>query len=633
MIITSVDHLVPAPQDGEPGRPAVGYYMIASPAVISVDSNGNPSTKRLTVSAYKVTGDTREPYTGSVIVTVYNAAGFIANRDILDCPATLTLTAKSVSNVGYFDFLIRLGGNSVAALAVPVVRSGKDGTDGKNGTSFTVKGEAVGHAASVPDNSSSVAQGIWLIDNIDTSGAVKLGIWYSKFDRVAEVSAGDAYLIGSDIWVQSAFGWRNLGPFRGPEGAPGPPGNPGAPGPMSYLAGEWQRGITYTRTSDMMPIVSHNGCYWRPAAEGSLLNIEPSADAADWQLVSKDDIIFAKFVMSDFGKFGSAVMVGDYLISQYGRLNGETINGDSSKLNTAYTNFDASAPEDKSKFVPRLYINLRTGEIHCEIGSFRGKIEADSGVFKGRIEADEGIFKGICRQPFVLFDGYNFDASGSWSAADRYDNLALPVVNDGWSHDVSLPWSDDCIGRKLTLVNFAWRGLYSSSPYVIDAPDKKYFYENGSAVSQLTVSQEAVQLLGFGDDKGFYGWIVINRVPLGQQKMFGAPARLMFAGRVTADNKAGTAKLEQSYSSDGTALKLTRLGKGEYKITMPWYGGRGAGFMPIVTGTTAGSTTDAKHVYASVIEQTTNSFTVRTADDDTANEGGFNFIVLPTSAW
>lgn len=105
--------------------------MIASPAVISVDSNGNPSTTKFTVSAYKVTGEVREPYTGSVIGTVYNAAGFIANRDILDCPATLTLTAKSVSNVSYFDFLIRLGGNSVAALAVPVVRSGKDGTDGK----------------------------------------------------------------------------------------------------------------------------------------------------------------------------------------------------------------------------------------------------------------------------------------------------------------------------------------------------------------------------------------------------------------------------------------------------------------------------------------------------------------------
>lgn len=75
MIITSVDHLVPAPQDGEPGRPAVGYYMIASPAVVSVDSNGNPSTTKLTVSAYKVTGEVREPYTGSVIVTVYNAAG------------------------------------------------------------------------------------------------------------------------------------------------------------------------------------------------------------------------------------------------------------------------------------------------------------------------------------------------------------------------------------------------------------------------------------------------------------------------------------------------------------------------------------------------------------------------------
>lgn len=106
--------------------------------------------------------------------------------------------------------------------------------------------------------------------------------------------------------------------------------------------------------------------------------------------------------------------------------------------------------------------------------------------------------------------------------------------------------------------------------------------------------------------------------------------RLLYMGRVTADKTTGTATLSLCYSWNGASLSLRREALGIYTILFPWYGGKGLDFIPIVTGTTAGSTTNVPHVFACVSAQTGNSFTVRIADDASLTEGGFNFIVLPT---
>lgn len=619
--ISTVDHLIPAPKDGDPGAPAVGYFLVAQPSVIQVDADGSPLVNQVRVVAYKSVGGKITPYTGSATVLLYDAKGKLLFGGSSPMPGTIKPTADSVKQVARYDFRLIIDSQTVATLSIPVVANG---TNGKDGTSFTVKGTANGHAdskAGVP----STAKGLWLVD--DSSQGKPL-LWYPESKTSSSVNVGDAYIVGSDIWVAGDKSWSNLGQFRGPQGAVGPQGYPG---PMAYQAGEWQRGITYTRTSETVPVVSHNGCYWRPANEGSLLNVEPSADSDEWLLVSKDDLVFAKIIMSDFGKFGSAVMVGDYLISQYGRLNGETIDESSAKKDTAYTNFNPDNPEDSSKFVPRLYLNFRTGEVHCERGYFRGSVYADNGTFNGTVNAENGLFKGICRQPFVLFDGStHFDSQGnSWSDAERYDNLALPVANDGWGHNVSFPWTSDCIGRKITLVNFQWRNLLSSDAYVISAPNGMYFYEDGSRKVELTINQEAVELLGYGDDKSFFGWIVLNRVPLSRNHGYGSVARILYSGKVTANRNTGTASLTMSYSYDGSSLTLQRVKLGEYKLKFPNFGSYISRCIPIVTGSLVGSTTDAKAVYASVVAQDINSFTVRIADDSSLNEGGFNFIVLP----
>lgn len=632
MVISATDHLVPAPQDGLPGQPAVGYYMVATPAVVTLDADGKPMVDSVTVSAFKVEGDTRSPYTDKATLKYYKADGNLLIGGPMQMPLTIKPTKSVFKVLGRFDVIITVNSLTVAVLSVPVVRNGSDGKDGADGTSFRVRGTADGHAASEQEVPAG-AKGTWLTDDVHDGN---LSIWFPEDREGKYANMGDAYIIGSDIWVAGTDKWTNLGQFRGPEGAPGPQGSTGSPGPMTYLAGAWQRGVTYTRTAETVPVVSHNGCLWMPEeGEDSLLNIEPSADSDVWRLVAKDEFVFAKFVMADFGKFGAAIMVGDYLISQYGRLNGETIDASSSKVATAYTNFNANNPEDASKFVPRLYINFRTGELHCEHGYFKGSIDAQSGTFRGRIEAQEGVFKGICRQPFVQFDGsVNYDAQGNtWSDAERYDNLALPPKSEGWVHSADLPWTDDCIGRRITMVNFQWFDMMASDSYCISAPDKKFFFEDGARFSSLTVNKEIVQLLGFGDGNGFIGWFVLSRIPVGTNMYAGHPMRILYMGRVTADKSKATAKLALSYSWDGGSLTLVREALGVYTIRFPWFGGKGLDFIPIVTGATAGSTTNVPHVFACVSAQTGDSFTVRIADDASLNEGGFNFIVLPTEGF
>lgn len=633
--IVAYDHLITAPKDGADGEPAVGYYFVAEPSVVHFNSDGEPTVKSVKVTAYKVVGGEVSPYGGASVMSHYDTGGSLVKSVAVLNPATFNPSAGDAAKYSRVAFRLIISGNVVATISIPYVSDGYNGTDGKDGTSFVVKGTAVGHASSesaIPAGS----KGLWLVDVKNTGD---LSLWYPDLNVGGIANIGDAYIIGQNIWVFGDKAWRNLGQFRGPEGSQGPVGAQGSPGPMSYLAGEWQSGVTYTRTAELVPIVSHMEKFWRPHAEISILNVEPTADNDEWEYVHKDDMVFARIVMSDFGKFGSAIMVGDYLFSQFGKLNGETIDENSSKKDTAYTQFNADNPEDSTKFVPSLWINFRTGELHCKEGFFHGEVNAESGTFNGTVNANDGIFKGICRQPFVLYEGVVINADGSsYSALDKFDNVSLPMSSTGWNIALELPWTMSCIGRKLTVANFEWMGVAGSDPYVATAPQGFKFYEGGRIYENLYIKREIVELLGYGDTSRFYGWVVINRVPMNKYK-YSKPSRVFCMGSVTAvrtGKTTGTVTFTRWSSSNGVSkdeVTVTRVETGKYTIRFPLTAVPNDDYIPIVTGSIAGTTTDAKAVYACVAAKSKGSFTVLTADDDSLNEGGFNFVLLDPDGW
>lgn len=104
-------------------------------------------------------------------------------------------------------------------------------------------------------------------------------------------------------------------------GEQGQPGQTGGVGPMMYYAGEWQTGVSYVRTAQVVPLVSHGSdqFFYFPAKEGTLLNNEPSSSNTDWKQQQKVPLLLAQLLMVDFGKIASAVFCGDYMMSQRGR--------------------------------------------------------------------------------------------------------------------------------------------------------------------------------------------------------------------------------------------------------------------------------------------------------------------------
>ena len=104
-------------------------------------------------------------------------------------------------------------------------------------------------------------------------------------------------------------------------GEQGRPGQTGGVGTMMYYAGEWQSGVSYVRTAQVVPLVSHGDdqFFYFPAKEGTLLNNEPSSSNTDWKQQQKVPLLLAQLLMVDFGKIASAVFCGDYMMSQRGR--------------------------------------------------------------------------------------------------------------------------------------------------------------------------------------------------------------------------------------------------------------------------------------------------------------------------
>lgn len=146
-------------------------------------------------------------------------------------------------------------------------------------------------------------------------------------------------------------------------GEKGPQGQTGGVGPMMYYAGEWQTGVSYVRTAQVVPLVSHGSdqFFYYPAKEGTLLNNEPSSSNTAWKQQQKVPLLLAQLLMVDFGKIASAVFCGDYMMSQRGRY------FDTSKnayvYDDDYKSFDTTTYEesDERDWRPLVSIDFKKG--------------------------------------------------------------------------------------------------------------------------------------------------------------------------------------------------------------------------------------------------------------------------------
>lgn len=243
---------------------------------------------------------------------------------------------------------------------------------------------------------------------------------------------------------------------------------------------------------------------------------------------------------------------------------------------------------------------------------------------KNGIDCKSGKFENIkvigsMRNPFNLASD-SFDTNYS-------DNVAmLSNDRDSWLTAYSMPWDVSQSGRRLTIVNYKWGSTLAYGKADIDAPSGKYFFEDGIQKSELKISREIIEMIGYGTTTEFYGWIVLNRIDLATTQKYGHCLKALAVGTVSGGDSNSNTSITSS-TFDGSILTVSRQSEGLYRIYYPrtWFAYSSYCHV-ILTGR------GVCYGHSSPVKATMHSlgsgyFDVTTSDDATLNDGSFDFII------
>lgn len=260
-----------------------------------------------------------------------------------------------------------------------------------------------------------------------------------------------------------------------------------------------------------------------------------------------------------------------------------------------------------------------------------GKFSWDA---SGNIVAQGGSFKdvtiqGTIRSAFVLNDSSIWIGGDDSSQQDlrHYDNVV--AVRGSWDENINLPWTLNNSGRRICLVNYKWGSTQTVGYMSITAPSGKYFYEDGISKSTLKFSREVIELLGYGDNATFFGWIVLNRRDIMTSGRYGSFQQILCSGIVTGTTSSASIRY---HTFDGSAsVSVSRLGKGMYRVYLPYSWSLNSNYMVMATGIY--STAENTPIYPTVKAIYSYYFDIYTQDDSSRNDGSFNFQVFSTNNW
>ena len=272
-----------------------------------------------------------------------------------------------------------------------------------------------------------------------------------------------------------------------------------------------------------------------------------------------------------------------------------------------------------------------------------GSGQVANGKFKwdaaGNIIAQGGKFKdvtiqGTIRSAFVQNDPAIWIVVGGGTTSDvqtdpvHYDNVVCTQTG-GWNENINLQWTLENSGRRICLVNYRWGSTISTGVMSITAPSGKYFFEDGISKTTLKFSREVIEMIGYGDDKTFFGWIVLNRRDLMTTSRYGKFQQILVTGIVTGTTSSASVRF---LCFDGSkSVSVSRLGKGMYRIYLPSTWGLSSRYLVMATGIY--STAENTPIYPTVKAIYSYYFDIYTQDDASRNDGSFNFQVISTADW
>ncbi len=262
-------------------------------------------------------------------------------------------------------------------------------------------------------------------------------------------------------------------------------------------------------------------------------------------------------------------------------------------------------------------------------------VDKDGNVTAKNMKAEGGTFSDVIVEGAVSSP---YTTVGSGFDLTRHDNAWLGGNNE-WVNYFNLRWDVSQRGRTLHLSNYG-TSLPTTGVGKINAPPGKWFFDNGRKFSQLLVYPGTVVVLhGLGDENTFHGWLVEQRHDPSHNKT-GVPFRTFAWGFATC-SKTGDADFENYRTFDGSRLGISRLGAGWCRITMPYawysilqtYGSHWHHHFGVIA-TGYGYSEDGANEFcpikASVKSMGLNGNTpyvdIWLSDDDTANDGRFQFI-------
>lgn len=272
-----------------------------------------------------------------------------------------------------------------------------------------------------------------------------------------------------------------------------------------------------------------------------------------------------------------------------------------------------------------------------------GSGQVANGKFKwdaaGNIVAQGGKFKdvtiqGTIRSAFVKNDPSIWIVVDSGTTSEvqtdpvHYDNVVC-TQSGSWSENINLQWTLENSGRRICLVNYKWGSTLSTGYMTISAPSGKYFFEDGISKTTLKFSREVIEMIGYGDDTTFFGWIVLNRRDLMTTGKYGKYLQVLASGIVTGTSSS--ASIRYNTFDGSTGVSVTRLGKGQYRVYLPSAWGLASKYMVVATGIY--STAEDTPIYPTVKAIYSYYFDIYTQDDASRNDGSFNFMVISTNNW
>ncbi len=546
--------------------------------------------------------------------------------------------------------------------------------DGISGTSFTMRGKAIAHYANYTayKASGNTEKGDILIDNNknDDSSYSSLSLpstpYVLSFDSNGnecydKASNGDAYTVDTELYVSNGTIWADVGKIIGAQGEAGKDALNVVVG-TTELYTQWLGDDSYS--------VAKPGTTMMVVKGGKLLKF-----GTDYTFIYTTQLFDKDYLDVDYGDgytlHGYMNAAGVKKIT-YTADNNRTTQVPSSTSSTTLT--VTASDGSKASVTITLHVDLQ-GKIFksgIDIANDMITITSDKTMFMNNSGKSMGMFEndkfiadlidaktvvtnGLQAQTIDAQDAKisnlnvtNVSVSGTirspykaisaGNELSEVDNVNI-LTTYAFVNNFSLSWDDAMIGRTIRLSN------RTSDRCVITAPSDKYFLVNGENATSLEISpQSCVIIHGYGESGAFKLWVVeggyrYSDAFTGFVRTF--PMKVLSMGFVLGG------KTTTDMSSQCTAVGrvgVSRLDLGIYRLYLPtewtsYFITRGytsdlaqyLGVMLTGFGSSEGYSTAP--IKATVKDISFNAgrtqiyLDVWTSDDDTVNDGSFQYLI------